>query len=177
MKDLNLKDRVGTGWDLLLLLSIVAIVVACGLLFLQTKPAPSTKKSHEKNLHETILNAEKTEQAATASFKKLKDRTWDINAEVLGSQLLNKLTDLAEKNHLKVDRFSMGSTLPAANLQEARFNVTLEGAFMDVMAVVKTLELPESKVVLNDLKIAASSGSDHVSTSMSLTGFLYKGEM
>jgi hypothetical protein len=171
---MSLKQNPEAVWNGLLAVSLVAILTFAGLLFIQPKPRLSASGGSISSLRNAENETTRLEALAAEADAKIQNRTWDVSIELFGSQILDTLTRLADRNHLKLAGFTLGKPIAATTLQEAPCFVSIEGAFMDVMAMVKTLEQPESKIAVSQLKMIAGTGTDHVTASLALTGFLYK---
>jgi len=170
------RSRSDAGWNALLAFSCIGILVASWFAFVRPKPH-GDPMSHSMTSVQDILEATSEIEAHVATAQgHLMERTWDLSAEVFGSKILDALTRLAGKKHLQLAGFRMGKPFPAASLQEAPFIVIVEGAFTDVMAFVGDVEQPDSKVALSQLNCASGGSKDHVTATLSLTGFLYKGD-
>jgi hypothetical protein len=169
-----LKQRVELGWDLLLVLSLIGIGAASWFAFLAPKPAAKPVVNSASTLKGIESETDKITASCASAEDHIKERTWDLTVEVFGSQILDNLTNLSQKTHVQLAGFRIGKPIQAATLQEAPFVATVEGTFMDVMAFVSKLEQADSKVALSQLNIATGNGSDHVSATLALTGFLYK---
>ena len=161
-------------WDGLLGVSLAAIVAiaAIGLLSRPQKSAPPTNnhgkliaiQSATSDLEDKLEEAQQTIAA----------RTWKMSPEAIGSNVLADCNVLCEKHHLTITRFRVATPIAAPNLIEAPLTLVVEGAFLDVMALVKSLEGPDSKVAVSELRVNRSNNATTVSANMSLTAFIYK---
>jgi hypothetical protein len=170
----NRNRRGSVGWDSLLVLSLVGALLASWFVFAQPTPHPVPRTPPGSSLKEIDDSTRSLENAAFLGEEAIQARTWNLSAETLASEVLSRLTHLAETHHLQVSRFRSGKVISAPGLQEVPFVVVFEGAFMDVMAAVEDLERPESKVAVSQLSIASRSEPGQVTATLALTGFLAK---
>lgn len=170
----NHNRRGSVGWDSLLALSLIGAMVASWFAFVQPTPNSVPRTVPGSSLKEIEDSTRSLEQAASLSEGAVQARTWNLTAETLASQVLTRLTRVAETHHLQVNGFHSGRAIPAANLLEVPFVFVLDGAFMDVMAAVKELERPESKLAVSQLKISSTGDPGQVTATLALTGFLAK---
>jgi hypothetical protein len=170
----DLSKRPDAGWNIIFVLSLVAIGVIGGFYFHLRQRIP-TGPSHGQTaqlaaIHQAIVKA----NAHLESDKKaLKDHTWDISPDLLGSQTLGAMVDMADKSHLKLADFRTDPPLQVAHLTEVPMAVVVEGSFTDVMGLVSKLEDPKSKLAVTMLQVASSDvHSDRVTATVGLAGFL-----
>jgi hypothetical protein len=168
--------RAEVGWNLLLVLSLGGILVASWFAFVMPKPHPPGRNDDSVAAKGIEIESRGIAAKAVESQDRVKERTWNLTAEVFGSRMLDSLTRLAEQNHIRLASFNFGKPIAAANLQEAPFSATVDGGFLDVMAFVSALEEPDSKLALNQIRIASSGGDDKVSATLAMTGFLSREE-
>lgn len=171
---IDLKERPEVGWDVLLAVSVIGILVACWFIFLHPAVQPAPALSPEATLQDLRASTQANSLRSAVARRRIRERTWDIGSEIFGSQILESLTTLADKNHVQLSGFRNLKTILAADLVEAPVVITLEGGFMDVMAFANSLEQPGSRIALGQIQIAGGTGTDHVTATLSLTGFLYR---
>lgn len=173
MKDIKL--RPGSAWDAILVISLLSLLFSAWLIY--SAPKPTAKKTNNTRTSWELLQKEtvKLEASLTEAEDRIKDRTWDVTAEIFGSRVLDQLTHEADKNHLQLSGFRVGKPIVASILLEAPFTVIIKGSFMDVVKFLGGLEDPDSKIAVSQLRIVSDGAADHVTATLGLTGFLSVG--
>lgn len=170
---IDLNERPEMGWDVLLWISLAGILVASWFLFAAPKPKSSTTTATLSSVKKLNGETKDLQPKVVEAQTQLQDRTWDCSADLFGSQMLDRLTHMAQNQHLQLSGFRVGKPFPAMQLVEAPFVVVVSGGFMDVLALVGRLEQADSKVAVSQIKIASNSDSDQVTATLALTGFLF----
>jgi len=170
----NRNRRGAAGWDSLLALSLIGVLIASWFAFVQPSAHPVARTQPGSSIREIDDTTRSLEDAASAGEDAVLARTWNASAESLASQILSRLNRLAETQHLHVNGFHSGRVISAPGLLEVPCVFVLDGAFMDVMAAVQELERPESKLAISQLKIASTSNPGQVTATLALTGFLVR---
>ena len=159
-----------SGWNLLFTLAIVAIVGLLGFHF--GFPEKSTVKPIASDLKMIDDVTKKAHDKASSLMAESLKSTWDLDAERLGTRTLAVLTDLSDKHKLKLSGFRIEKSPEVANLQQATYVVVLDGPFLAITEVLKTLEDPQSKLVVGLFQVSSSDpDSDRVTATISLIGF------
>ncbi len=149
---MNGRNRADVGWNVLLAVSIVVIFAAVFVGFYWPGKGPS-KAMHQRTDVDRMADAITRVRDATArTMKSLNPRTWDLPPEELASSALDKMTALTQKNHLQLTEFRTEKLLGVGLLKEETFSSVVEGRFVDVMTLLKTLEGPDSKLAVNVLQ-------------------------
>jgi len=173
---IDLKQRPDVGWNVLLAISLLGLAVAAWFAFLVPKPYALTQPDASAVLKGIEASTKEAESKSSAAQEALGARIWDVNAEVLSSQIQETVTHLCEKNHSILAAFRPGKVIPAVSLIEVPFGIVVEGGFPDLMAVLKSLDDPESKVAVSQVQIASNNGSDQVRATIAVTAFIAKPE-
>jgi len=165
-----------TAWNAVFILSLAAIAIGAWYGFIQ--PKISSGPISPTNDLSAIQNAtRKVDQLTAADLSKVKGQTWDMTANALGSHTLETIAQLADKSHIQLSGFRLDKPVRMGRLTEVPFLATVQGGFPEVMSVVQSLEDPKSKLMVKLLQIsAADAGSDRVSASIGLAGFLWTGD-
>lgn len=174
---MNGRNRADTGWNVLLTISIVLIFATVFVGFYWPGNGRA-KVKHERSDVDRLADAVTRERDATArTMKGLKPRMWAMAPEALASTVLDQMTALTQKNHLQLTEFRTEKLLEVALLKEETFSSVVEGRFVDVMTLLKSLEAPDSKLVVNVLQFSSSDNhSDRITANLSLAGFMLKGD-
>ena len=167
----GVRERSANGWDALFVLSLVAILAAGWFAFLRPHPSAGTADPSGGLAGLTSETREIKDRASRAE-QRVQARTWDASPAMFGSQILDSLNKLATASHLQLAGIRVGKPLRAASLTEVPLFVNVEGRFMDVMDMVRAIEMPDSKIAVDQLEISATSNTDHVTATLSVTGFL-----
>jgi len=169
---IGVKGKQGSGWNVLLAISVAGILVAGWFAFYHPNPSAAKQADTSETLKGLNSETKSIESKAAIAEQRIKARTWDVGQEMFGSQILDSLTKLAEGHGLQLTSVRIGKPLTAASLKEIPLFVNVQGKFMDVMAMVAALEDPDSKIALGQLDISTSSNGDVVSATISMTGFI-----
>lgn len=164
-------SQSASAWNLLFLVGLVSFVGLLGFHFLF--PIRSTVKPVDADL-KVIASVSKQAQDKTAALKKDTEKSmWDLNAERLGTRTLATLTDLTDRNRLKLSGFRIEKAPDVSGLQQATYVAVLEGPFPAVVNVLKALEDPDGKLVVNLFQVSSSDpDSDKVTATLSIVGFI-----
>ncbi len=171
----DLRDKPETGWNLLFGLSILAILVT-GWFYMFGPSAKTAKEAKDREELSKLAQSSNYAQIDLGQkMESVNSKVWHSDADTLGNETLASLTTLAEKNGLILSGFRTEKPIQVASLQEAPLVVVLDGSFQKVMTFVKGLEGTDSKLAMNLLSVSVSdTGTDHVTATLGLIGFLFK---
>ena len=174
----KLNPNIQNPWDAVLGLSFVVAAGAAYVAFVTPAAPKNAVASNRASLESTRkANLAVLAQADQATGDVLR-RTWTGDPETLGSRVMDRLRKLAAERHVQLASFQVGRAVEAPSLIETPFVVTLQGTFDNVLRTVRAIENPDYKLAVSGLKLdpAKSVGSEAntVSTTLSLTAFLYK---
>jgi hypothetical protein len=160
-------------WNVLLGIALVAIVALVVVGFYLPKAAGS---KHQRSEGDRLADAAMREGEATHRLREhLRQKTWNMSPEAMPTSALDLMTQMARADHLELSEFRTQRVLDLVGLRQVQFSAVLEGRYVDVMSLLKALEAPESKLMVDVLQLsAADSHSDRVAANLSLAGFLLK---
>ena len=124
------------------------LVGALGFAVVPPPPKIDPTVGPRKSLDETRKALAKASEDARHGRDRMVDRTWGLEAERLGVQVMGTVGRVAEGRHIEVSNFTTGRTIESAGLRQVPFAVTLAGAFPDVLAAMADLERPTSKLAI-----------------------------
>ena len=174
----KLNPKIENPWDAVLGLSFVVAVAAAFVAFSTPTPRHDNVATSRKSLE----TARKANLAALSQAEQTTDgvlrRTWTGDPETLGSRAMERLRRLAEERHVQLASFQVGRAIEAPSLIQTPFVVTLQGTFENVLHTIQAIENPDTKLAVSGLKLepakTVGSEANNVSTTLSLTAFLYK---
>ncbi|HWD39364.1 MAG TPA: GspMb/PilO family protein [Fimbriimonas sp.] len=171
---MDLRRNPELGWNVLLGISLVAIVLIGILGF--TKPTePEEMMRHRSQKSQSSFSIKDSNDASQKAIAAIRKRTWDMSAEQLGPELMQRLNRIADDHHVVLSNFRSGHTSDVAALSEAPFIATVDGSFTDIVGFLQALEQPETKLAVNILQITASDqGVGKVTATISLMAFMVK---
>jgi len=172
----DLRDNPELGWNLLLGVSVVGIVVA-GWYGFYRAPAPSRTAAYGKESVRVAAATRRAQEAASSNLASVRARTWNVDLDTLGSTALNQLTVLTQKHGVQLSGFRTERAVDVATLKEAPMVANVEGKFLDVVSFVQSLEKADSKLAVNLLQVSASeTAPGQVTATLGLVGFVFKEE-
>lgn len=174
--------RLDSPWDLAFAVSVVAFVAALGFAVVPPPARIDPSVGLRKSLGDNQAVATKAGALARTGHARLLARTWALEPEALGVEVLGIVNRTAERRRLEVSNFNAGRPLRSAGLRQVPFMVTLTGPFPDVMATMAELERPVSRLVIGGVKLAPNtavakdaegiSEPGRVTATLSITAFL-----
>lgn len=170
---MTLGDNIPT-WNVVCGLAIAAIV-GCAV-FDRVAPRPKIGDTVKKQAAEqTKLTAEWNQ--AKADLKKAEDSiakyAWASNVSDVGPAVLDKVNRAAAARSVKISTFRPQRVQDVAPLKAAEYTVSVQGSFLAVVAFVKDLENPESKLVVTSAQFSSTdAATSAVSASVGLVAFV-----
>jgi hypothetical protein len=129
----------------------------------------------QQKLPKLQASADRAKLRAGLNERQIHRHISTVDAETLGSQTLDSLTALAEKNHLVLTGFRTEKPVAVSIMREASFVAVLEGPYSDVMNLERVIEDPKSNLAPEMLQIAPTDTvSDRVIATLGLVAFLDK---
>lgn len=171
---IDLKQKPETGWNVLLVLSLLSIPVAAVYGFAKpAEPASGTKLRNDVRKAATATRL--ADDRADAARRNIRSQTSDTDPATLATATLDRLTQLADKHKLQLTDFRSEKTADLPGMKQAPFTVIVDGRFPDVVDFVASLERPDSKLAVALLEIAASDKAPgRVTATLGLNGYLFK---
>ncbi|AIE85988.1 hypothetical protein [Fimbriimonas ginsengisoli] len=170
MNDVDIKPA--TGWNILFGVSLLAIALSIWFGYMRP-PEPGAELAWKRSLTKMTLASRKANDEADANFAPVKEKMWSQTIDTLGSTVLDQLTRMSEEEKLQLSGFHTEKAIDVAGLKEAPFVLTVEGTFPQVIAFMKKLEGPQSKLAVNLLQISASdTAPGNVTATLGLVGFV-----
>ncbi len=162
------------AWDVLFVASLLAIAIASWLGFV----VKAAKPEMPLNTHGKLLVLQKTTKQQEGKIEEAKAdiarRTWTDSPEGISSKVLEVCNRECAQHQLRVTRFRVTNPIVAPLLLEIPFTLVVEGKFLDVMALVRSFEKPDSKIALSELRVNRANNSKGVNASLSLAAFANK---
>lgn len=146
-------------WDLAFAASVLVFVVALGFAVVPPPARVNPATGQRKSLGIARTATAKAEALARAGSARVVDRTWAMEPEALGVQVMGTVGRAAERRHLQVSNFTVGRTIPSAGLRQVPFMVTLSGSFPDVLGAMAELERPNSRLVIGGVKLSPNGAT------------------
>jgi hypothetical protein len=170
MKDAKIDRRLAA--KLLSYISGLALIAALVFAFWPKPAAESVVKAQNGQIEKLRASTQDavaerdTLQAGNAT------RLWDKSIQDIGPSALDSITRLAKSRRLKLATFRPQKPVALEGVTELPFLFALEGPYPDVVAFVRDLEKPETKLSLTMLQFSATDGStDRVTATMSIAAF------
>ncbi len=163
-------------WNILLWVSLGVFALAVGIQMIGPEPRPKLNR-------EQRLRQESQFVAETADWKRkesqaertIEELSWTGGADAAEKGALALVTQISKSKGATLQAFRPQKRLEQGELTRLPFLVTLEGPYTKVLAVLRELETPSSKLAVNLVQIASADGaSDVVTATLALFAFASK---
>lgn len=152
-----------------------AVVVLLLLVGLFTFPKPNDlglaqrKSQEEKQLKHDF-------ESARATLSELRNaneaRMFLTKADEIGPNTMRTLESAARQRNLKVISFRPQRTEEDSGVTRYPYQIALEGSYLDVIAFVRSMETPATKLGVTSMQIASSDGAtDKVSAMIGIVAY------
>lgn len=153
--------------------AVALLLVTVGVIVFV--PKPSTKGLAAKTT--------KVRNQVFDGIRVAKDRTKDAEANItrfawagtleqINSTALNRLTEIAQHHTVKLTGFRPQRPINSASLTQLPFLVTLDGAYVDVVAFEKELEDSGNRLAIEMVQVASADPStDRVTANINLVAY------
>lgn len=170
MIDLKNKDEQTT--NVVILGSLAVFFIAGGSMVLLPKPAGPNPKSQRVAVNRIrAITSSMVKQVDTAR-KEFSSKTWEGTSEEVGPVVLKQVNGYLQARHLKLVGFHAEKAMEMPNITLIPFVMSVDGSFTNVMAFMKSVEKPETKLVVNLFQVSNSNQSDDkVTASIGLTAY------
>lgn len=171
---LDFIDKKLAPWSFLTLIGILGLVL--NLSYLLYKPKDNTKitelkrKNQLRSMDLTALSARKDTKKASAEIK---DHLWTVSEEQIGPMILGKVNELADAHKLKVLSFRPQKVQSVQGLRQLPYQISVEGPFLDVLALCRDIDSGGAKLVVNSIQFASADGNtDKLSSTIGVLAYI-----
>ena len=177
----RLNPRIDSPWDAATALALVVTVVAAGIGLVPSPRPADPAVAMRTSLRKTRADVARLGGAVAEGRKRATARTWALEPEALGVEVMETIRRVAERRGLQVAGFSVGRPIRSAGLRQVPFQVTLSGDFSSVLGTVAELERPGARLVVGSIKMAphaddgpqgAPQAVGRVTAALTVTAFL-----
>jgi hypothetical protein len=155
---------------------ILAILVMIGTLVFVLLPKPKvamTKRAIDKVALDSRLNIKKAKEAAERDEAFVAQYVWTGPASQVAPVALARATKLSADHHVKLVAFRPQRPTDADGFTQLPFQISVEGPFPAVAAMLKELETPQGQLCVNLVQVSAAEGdTDKVSATIGTIAFL-----
>jgi hypothetical protein len=170
MIDFKNKDELTT--NVVILGSLAVFFLAGGSMVLLPKPAGPNPKAQRVAVNRIRAITSSMKKQIDSERKDLSAKTWEGTPEQVGPVVLKQVNSYLESRHLKLVGFHAEKAMEMPNITLIPFVMSVDGAFTNVMAFMKSIEKPETKLVVNLFQVSNSNQSDDkVTASIGLTAY------
>ena len=170
MIDLKNKDELTT--NVVILGSLAVFFLAGGSMVLLPKPAGPNPKSQRVAVNRIRATTSAMHKQIDSERKEFSSKTWEGTPEEVGPVVLKQVNTYLQSRHLKLVGFHAEKAMEMPNITLIPFVMSVDGAFTNVMAFMKSIEKPETKLVVNLFQVSNSNQSDDkVTASIGLTAY------
>lgn len=171
---LDLRNRDNLGPNIAIIASVVVLAATLAAMLFLPKPTTQGLDSERRNREFAIkLDTQKAEKRLEEVRSAIEEKAWLVQVSEVGPTALDTVTRAAERRGLRLVAMRPQRTVQIAELTQAPFVVTVEGAFPAVMAFVRDLEAPETKMAISLIQLGAMDGvSDNVSLTLGLKAYV-----
>ena len=170
MIDFKNKDELTT--NVVILGSLAVFFLAGGSMVLLPKPAGPNPKAQRVAVKRIRAITSSMKKQIDSERKDLSAKTWEGTPEQVGPVVLKQVNSYLESRHLKLVGFHAEKAMEMPNITLIPFVMSVDGAFTNVMAFMKSIEKPETKLVVNLFQVSNSNQSDDkVTASIGLTAY------
>ncbi|MFQ3586842.1 MAG: type 4a pilus biogenesis protein PilO [Fimbriimonadaceae bacterium] len=170
----DLRNRENLGPNAVIVASILVLAATLAVMLFLPKPTTQGMDSERRNREFAIkLDTQKAEQRLEEVRAAIGERAWLVPVSEVGPTALDTVTKTAERRGLRLVAMRPQRTVQIAELAQVPFVVTVEGAFPAVMAFVRDLEAPKTKMAISLIQLGAMDGaSDNVSLTLGLKAYV-----
>ncbi len=160
----------------LVMSSLAALTLVGTIVFMVATPKPTTKNLSKKTadlLLKVKLDEKKNVETFSEARRVVDAQTWAGGVQQVAAGALSKVTSVAKNHKLKLVAFRPQRDQEAAGLGQLPILISLDGAFVDVVAFTKDIEKKDSKLALNLFQVAsADSSTDRVNASIGIIAYM-----
>jgi Tfp pilus assembly protein PilO len=175
---INFKNPEERAPSALIVLSL--LILAGTLAYMLFVPAPSAagiargRVTSRRKIQDEIRS---TRERNDAMEREVAPLLWQGSVESITSRVLARVTNLANRQNLKVAAFRPQKTQPLDATTELPFNVQVSGTYAQLRALVDQLDRPQSKVALRSVQVASSdTATDAVTAAITLSAYTLTAE-
>ncbi len=155
---------------------ILAMLVMIGTLVFVLLPKPKvamTTRAIDKVALDSRLNIKKAKDAGARDQEFVAQYVWTGPASQVAPVALARATKLSADHHLKLIAFRPQRTTDADGFTQLPFQISVEGPFPAVAAMLRELETPQGQLCVNLVQVSAAEGdTNKVSATIGTIAFL-----
>lgn len=143
--------------SILIVLSLLILLGA--LIYMVAIPKPSVAgivKGREKSKRRVQDDIKKTYAQLETTEKIVRPRLWKEEGEAITPLILAQLTQQATAQKLRISAFRPQRLQVLDGVTEVPYSVYVNGSYTAVLALLKGLDAPKSKVILRSTQISSS---------------------
>lgn len=170
---INFRDPQFVVPSFLIVLSIV--ILAGTLLYMAFVPTPSVAglaRGRSAQLQQMTREIADAKTRTVQTRQQIVPLVWTGSPDTISGSVLEQLTALARHHTLSISAFRPQRTQNIGGVTELPFTVQMSGGYAGVQAVMASLDVPKSKIVLRSAQIAASPSGNGVTATLGLTAYV-----
>lgn len=157
------------------LIPLVAVLASLGaglMLLFPKQPATISAAEQKKRENKIVEDAAKAARRAEQLADEVGLLTWKEQPDQIEPKALEIVNRSANRSNVKVLGFRPQKATSAGGLEQLPFLVTLEGAFPNVVALVRDLGTRSNRLAVTTVQVAsADAASDKVTATVVLAAF------
>jgi Tfp pilus assembly protein PilO len=160
-----------------LALTVIAILtmgISLGVLLLADRPdVRKAEQAGKRRQFQVRLLNDKANQNVASKQASIVSQTWNMPEQQVGPVALANVTRLVAKNRLNLISLRPQRRSDDAVFVQLPYLLTVEGSYLQVLALCRELENPANRLAMNLVQIAsADASSDKVTASIGLVAYL-----
>lgn len=170
---INFKEQAYIVPSALILLSI--LILAGTLIYMVLVPPPSVSglaRGKAASLQEMTSEVKSAKARTIQTRRQIAPLVWSGNPDAISGALLEQLTVQARQEALSVSAFRPQRTQDLGGVTELPYTVQLSGGYGGVRSVLKSLDAPDSRVVLRSAQIASAATGSGVTATLGLSAYV-----
>jgi len=174
---INLRDPRALPSSLITIGSLVALAGALAWMVFVPGPTAQDLKDlsvkHSNQLVETRATTVKAKDRTVEVKAEIDRLMWTGDAQTVAPAALAKVNALVAKSGIRLVGFRPQRVSSVGELSQLPFLVTVEGTYPTILAFVKLLEQPSSKLAVSLFQLAsADSESDRVTGTINIVAYV-----
>lgn len=170
---ISFRNKADVGPSVAIILAILVMIGTLVYIFLPPPKVAMTKRAIDKVAIDSRLNIKKAKEARDRDRAFVAQYVWTGPASQVAPAALARATKLSADHHLKLVAFRPQRTTEADGFTQLPFQISVEGPFPAVAAMLKELETPQGQLCVNLVQVSATEGdTDKVSATIGTIAFL-----
>lgn len=171
---INFSERTERLPSGIILASLIVIVLAVAFDLLVPQPSAAILNTSRNNQLKQVRHEIATAKTQSELIREqILPRVWSEGADTVSATVLSQLTTTALNDEVAISAFRPQRTTVLDGITELPFTVQVTGAYPGIHSLMKSLDTPETKVVLRSVQLSASqANSNGVNATIGLTAFL-----